>query len=202
MPGTPAPFRPFRALRPLHAPARFWEALRRRATAVGSELSLTSLASSLAETLRGRVGQRASGGFLSPERRNFVTLYGALLYRVIRADKVVRPEETARLRHLLSEGFGFSGADIEPVVAMIETETAAGADRQHLCAEFNRITDLEQREALLEALFAVAMADGEVSPEEEEEIRLISNFLWIETQEYVRIRRRVLGSAAAPGERS
>jgi uncharacterized tellurite resistance protein B-like protein len=159
---------------------------------VGRSFWIGPLARSLGQSLLGRAGARA-GDRLSDERRYFLTLYGALLYRVVRADGVIRPEETERLRHLLEDGFGFIGAEIEPVVALIEHEIAREADRQHLCAEFNRNADMDERLALLDALFAVGLADGELSPAEEQEIRLIANYLWIETQEYVRVRLRALG---------
>ena len=197
-----APSGPAEASRRLAPSVRgFLGDLRRRAGEVGQGWRNSPVAAALGEALSLRVGHRAAGEFLSPARRHFVTLYGALLYRVIRADNVVRPEEIDRLRVLLSEGFGFAGGEIEPVVSMIESEVAAGADRQHLCAEFNRITEMEDRLALVEALFAVALADGEMSPEEENEIRLISNFLWVETQEYVRLRRQALGGAESAGGR-
>jgi uncharacterized tellurite resistance protein B-like protein len=159
---------------------------------VGGAEWIGPLARSLGQGLLGRVGARV-GDRLSEQRRHFLTLYGALLYRVVRADGVIRPEETQRLRHLLAEGFGFTGAEIEPVVMLIEHEIAREADRQHLCAEFNRIADMDERLRLLEALFAVGLADGDLSPAEEREIRLIANYLWIEVQEYVRVRLMSLG---------
>ena len=126
-------------------------------------------------------------------REAYVALFGALLYRVIYADRVVEATEAARLRSLLSEQFGFAQGEVDTMLRLIQQRVADDHDRQRLCADFNRLTGPEERHQLLAALFELAKADGEVSGEEEEEIRLISNYLWIEIQDFVRIRRKVVG---------
>ncbi len=52
---------------------------------------------------------------------------------------------------------------------------------------------MEERLRLLRAMMELAMVDGRLSPEEEKEIRLIANYLWIEVQDFVEIRRTVVG---------
>ncbi|MFN8548563.1 MAG: TerB family tellurite resistance protein [Candidatus Eisenbacteria bacterium] len=131
------------------------------------------------------------------ERRDFVTLFGALLSRVIDADGVVRPEERAAVRDALGDRFGLSESEIEFVLRLIAARAAEGADRQRLCAEFNRVSSPEQRLELLRALFAAARADGAITNEEEAEARLIANYLWIETQDYTRVRREAGWGATA-----
>ena len=76
----------------------------------------------------------------------------------------------------------------------IQLRVAQDVDRQRLCAEFNRITAMEDRLRLLRAMLELALADGRITPEEEKEIRLIANFLWIEVQDFVETRRSVVGS--------
>jgi tellurite resistance protein len=49
---------------------------------------------------------------------------------------------------------------------------------------------MEQRAELLDAAFAVAGADGVFGPGELEELRLISNFLWIDPRDFHAVRLR------------
>jgi uncharacterized tellurite resistance protein B-like protein len=174
-----------------------WRAARTRIGTLGERLAPGSLAAVLDQMARAKL-PALTGPDSPPQRRHLAMLFGALIYRVIKADREVRPEELGFLRRLLEEEQGFSAGESEQMLALIEKEMAAEADRQHLCAEFNRITEMEERLRLLQTLFAVGLADGRLSPEEEEEIRLIANFLWIETQEFVRIRLLALGKSPDP----
>ena len=126
-------------------------------------------------------------------RDAYVALFGALLYRVVYADHVVEAKEAERLRSLLSAQFGFADGEVDTMLRLIQQRVAENHDRQRLCAEFNRVSGPEERQQLLAALFELGGADGEVSSEEEAEIRLISNYLWIEIQDFVSIRKRVIG---------
>jgi uncharacterized tellurite resistance protein B-like protein len=147
-------------------------------------LRIGAVGALLESALRGR-GEASS---LAPRRRLYVTLFGALLYRVLRAGGFEHPREKETLRSVLSERFAFTEEELSRVLALVEAQAAADVDRQHLCSEFNRISDMDGRLLLIQACFAVGLADGELSPEEEREIRLIANYLWIETQEFVRVR--------------
>ncbi len=121
-------------------------------------------------------------------REEYVTLFGALLHRVAFADGVVSPAEEAKMRELLGSRFGFSPSEVERVVVVAHQRLSAAEGRQRLSAELNRITDMHQRVDVIEALFALAAAGGGPSPQEEEEIRMVSNYLWVETRDYVRLR--------------
>ncbi len=131
---------------------------------------------------------------LDPQHWRFVTLVAALLERVARAESLSRARETDRVSEVLRSEFGFGAEEIDRVRALLSETEADAADRQHLCAEFNRISEMEARLRLLAACFRVALADGALTEAEEKEIRLISNYLWIETQEYVRIRKEASDS--------
>jgi len=168
----------------------------RRLAGAGRERLRDSLGGILGEDLTEKM-RSPRAARLDPQRREFLTFYGVLLRRVMRADGVEHAEEHARMRHVLTEGFGFSGEEVRYLEELVEAKAAANADRQHLCAGINRLTEMDERLGVLEAMFAMALADGELSREEETEIRLISNYLWIYTQEYVRIRAGALGQNRA-----
>jgi tellurite resistance protein len=52
------------------------------------------------------------------------------------------------------------------------------------------VSDSEERKGLLDAAFAVAAADGAVGPAELEELRLVSNFLWLDPRDFHAVRAR------------
>lgn len=159
--------------------------LARQEPALASTPWAPRIATSVAERL---VPGSAAQGISGP-RWTYVTLFGALLQRAIDADGVVRPEEQAALRRILGAVSLFNEMEIDYMLQLVRDRAAEGAERQRLCAEFNRISTMDDRLHLLEALFAVARADGELSAAEQDELRLLSNYLWIEAQEFVRIRR-------------
>jgi len=144
-----------------------------------------------------RVGSAAQSlvgkGGAVDERQAYVTLFGTLVYRVVYSDQVVEASEAEKLRDLLRERFGFAAAEVDYALRLIQQRAAGDLDRQRLCAEFNRVTGPEERLSLLEACFEMARADGEVTPDEEKEIRLIANYMWVEMPDFVSVRKRVLG---------
>jgi uncharacterized tellurite resistance protein B-like protein len=119
---------------------------------------------------------------------NRFTLFGAVLGRVARAEGGISPEELDRTREILSTRFRIQPPLLDLVVQAVEESAAAHIDRQGLLSEYNRVSDSEARKELLDAAFAVAAADGTVSKGELEELRLISNFLWIDPREYNAVR--------------
>lgn len=185
--------------------ASFWNRLRggvqstwKRAASMKDEVfGPSAWASRLGEAVTSRLQPGAEASALQGPRRDYVTLFGALLQRVVDADGVTHPNERAALLATLSGRFGLSSAEVDYVLRLVGDHVASGADRQRLCAEFNRISGPEQRIDLLRALFAAALADGEISRPEEDEVHLIANFLWIERQDYAAIRRESLAHRQA-----
>jgi uncharacterized tellurite resistance protein B-like protein len=121
---------------------------------------------------------------------NRFTLFGAVLGRVAKAEDGISPEEQARIQDILRTRFKIEPPLLDLVVQAIRESASAHVDRQGLLSEYNRVSDSESRKELLDAAFAVAAADGTVSPAELEELRLISNFLWIDPREYNAVRLR------------
>jgi len=139
------------------------------------------------------LARQPAGSRLSEEEHVRLVLFGLLLDRVARADGVVQAAESEHIRRALEAEAGLSGEALERVLGAVGRHAVTEADRQRLCAEFKRRSGEEDRRRLLGALFAAAAADGEVSRAEETEIRLISNYLWIDPQDYHEIRQERIG---------
>ena len=121
---------------------------------------------------------------------NRYTLFGAVLGRVADVEDGISEEELAKVRDILTERFDIRPPLLDWVTQAVNEASSANMDRQGLLSEFNRISDSAERKVLLDAAFAVAAADGVVGKQELEELRLISNFLWIDPREFNEIRVR------------
>jgi uncharacterized tellurite resistance protein B-like protein len=115
-------------------------------------------------------------------------LGGLLTRRILRAGGIEDPAafETGVGRFLVATGLT-PGETAEVLVTVQRNETRDD-DRQRLCAAVNRITDHEGRLALLAALFAAGRSVTLTPDAAETELRLVANYLWIEPQDYVRLR--------------
>jgi len=136
---------------------------------------------------------RVSGGAwrekIDADTLNRYTLFGAVLGRVADLDGEISDAELERIRKLLSDQFDLDSPLLDWVVTSVQEASSAGADRQGLLSEFNRISGMKERRELLEAAFAVASLAG-FTAEETQELRAISNFLWIDPRDFNEIRQR------------
>lgn len=117
-------------------------------------------------------------------------LFGSILYRVAFADGKVDDVELDRIQDLLTSDSGFDEDEALCVVRTIRERPAEDLERQHLCADLNRVAEMETRIKLLECLFRVAAVDGQMEESELREIRLIANYLWIDARDFHSIRAK------------
>jgi uncharacterized tellurite resistance protein B-like protein len=101
-------------------------------------------------------------------------LAGGLLARVAYVDKEVAQAELARIAASLEQGWGIAPDRALIVAEAAVAESDASLDFYRLTQEFARATSIEERVRFLDALFAVAAADGTISNEESAEISRIN----------------------------
>jgi uncharacterized tellurite resistance protein B-like protein len=135
---------------------------------------------------------------LDADTLNRHTLFGAILGTVAAAEDGISEVELARIRNLLEQRLGGTPPLLDWTVQAVREASAGSIDRQGLVSEFNRIAGPAERQELLDAAFAVAAADGRLGASELEELRLISNYLWLTPREFNQIRLRW---AAETGQR-
>jgi len=131
---------------------------------------------------------------IDAESLNHHMLFGAILGTVAAAEGGVSEEEVQRIRSILEDRLGWTPPLLNWAVQSVRESSGGQLDRQGLLSEFNRVADAEERKELLDAAFAVAAADGTVSGRELEELRLISNFLWLSAREFNQIRQQWVGA--------
>ena len=121
-----------------------------------------------------------------------LSLIGGLMAIVARADNDITDEEISKIRSFLSKVDVFTETAIELLLTIIREESARGLDRHRLIAEYMQDRDLSARIELLDLLFGVARADGEVKHAELEELRAISSALHLSHSQYIAAKLRII----------
>lgn len=120
----------------------------------------------------------------------YVCALGALLGHVAAAHAGVDPTEKQRITDILDRSSGLPRSDVEVIVDIVESEVLSDVGYYPFTRELNEMLDGRARAGLLDLLFEVAGADGEIRHEEAEEIRKISKALDLGHELYVAAKER------------
>jgi len=114
----------------------------------------------------------------------------ALLVRVARADDSYDDAEARRIDQALMKCHGlgpFQAAKLRTEAEKLET---VAPDTVRFTRALKDSVALEERVALIEALWSVALADGVRDQHEEQLIRLVANLLGVSDQDSARARQK------------
>lgn len=131
-------------------------------------------------------------GHLPPERARYVAAFAVVLSRVAHADLEIDRRERDKIAEILVD-LGHLGAEEAATAAEIATAQshAAGGTEHYLATrELSETATREQKEDLLDCLFAVSAADGAISTKEENQVRQIASELGLGHREMAAIRSR------------
>ncbi len=119
----------------------------------------------------------------------------ALLIEMSRADYVVEPEEQRTLEVVLHAALGISQDEIDELIELAGT----AADKATSLYEFTRLIndhyDKEQKLRLIQSLWRVAYADGDLNKYEERLIRQVSDLIHVSHKDFLRLKLEVLPTA-------
>ncbi len=142
---------------------------------------------------------------LSEDRLEFLAGFAGQLTRVAYADDDVSESERQSIAAILVEHANLPAADAAVVIDLLlgQLQRLRGTDEFQLNRAVNRHASAEEKEHLVDCLFAVAAADNLISNVEDQEIRRIAYGLDITNRCLMTIRSRyrdrleILQSAAA-----
>lgn len=117
----------------------------------------------------------------------------ALLVRVARADGHASPDELARIDRILATRYGLDAAAALALRREAETAETLAPDTVRFTRALKEAVPLEARAALVEALWSVALADGQRDADEDRVLRLVSGLLGLTDVESALARRRAEG---------
>jgi len=123
-----------------------------------------------------------------PERRQLEMAVAGLLHEMMRADHIEKPEERAAMRTALASMFEISDTESGRLIEQ------AGAHRYTSyfgpVGVIKRLLGPGQRIALVEYLWQVAFADGELDHYEDHFVRKIAHLLYVSNTDAMLARQR------------
>ncbi len=143
--------------------------------------------------LRLRVGAKLLERETKPDKLKELTLCAALLAQVGYVDENFLPQEGQFLQKLLCDVWGISPSLAEAVCGVAVESANQGLDLFRLIQEAKATLSVNKRKTLLEALFALALAEGKMTGQEIEEIRKIAYGLDFTHREFINAKLKVLG---------
>ena len=108
-----------------------------------------------------------------------------LLYEVMRADNKFEQLEQDSYRKHLEKHFCLTGAELETLCQLSQSQADEAADYQQFTRVINNVYGLKEKRAVLDSLWSVAYADHELSPDEEYTIRKIADLLYIPHSQFI-----------------
>ncbi|MFA5538878.1 MAG: TerB family tellurite resistance protein [Gemmobacter sp.] len=117
----------------------------------------------------------------------------ALMVRLARADGHYAPEEVARIDRLLAARYGVSPGEAAKLRGMAEVLEQEAPDTVRFTRALKAAVPLEDRIGLIEALWAVALADGSRDDDEDRLMRLVADLLGLTDRDSALARRRTEG---------
>lgn len=115
----------------------------------------------------------------------------ALLVRVARSDGYYAAAEVAHIDRILMERHSLTATDALKLRTEAEGVEAEAPDTVRFTRALKSAVPLEDRTALVEALWTVALADGGRDADEDRVVRLVSNLLGLTDVESAQARQRM-----------
>lgn len=115
----------------------------------------------------------------------------ALLVRIARSDGVYEASEKERIAAIAEARYGLSGDAAGTLITDAEGLEAEAPDTIRFTRAIKDAVAYEDRIAVIEALWQVALADGERDAKEDALIRMASSFLGVSDMDSAQARRRV-----------
>ncbi|HRQ39234.1 MAG TPA: TerB family tellurite resistance protein [Chloroflexota bacterium] len=141
--------------------------------------------------LQQQLAQQGKSLDLSDAEVRRMGLAGGLAARVAHVDETPTEAEINRMAELIGRFW-----ELDAEMARFVAETAVSAvdytyDYYRMTRQFGEATTYEERVRFLDVLFQIALADGFVSYEETEEIRLIAHGINLSNQEFINAKIKI-----------
>lgn len=120
---------------------------------------------------------------------------GALLVRIARSDGHYAEEEVRRIDRILSARYALSPFEATALRREAEALEGEAPDTVRFTRAIKDAVPYEEREAVIEALWEVVLADGERDHEEDALLRLVANLLGVNDRDSNLARQRVEAKA-------
>ncbi|MEY8838255.1 TerB family tellurite resistance protein, partial [Cribrihabitans sp. XS_ASV171] len=114
----------------------------------------------------------------------------ARLVRIARSDNRYDPEEKSRIDRIVTDRFGLSPFEATKLRGEAEALEAEAPDTVRFTRAIKDAVPYEDRLGVVEALWAVVLADGERTQEEDSLLRLVTNLLGVNDRDSALARQK------------
>ena len=135
--------------------------------------------------IRRRLDQGGIVPKLSDAEIRKLSLAGGMMAVVARANPQVTDEEQAAMLTTLQQNWQLNGEQAGFLVDVAVSQQPADLDSFRLADAFADVSDYEERGQLVDALFAIAAADGAVNNDEVETIRGLANAMVLTHERFI-----------------
>lgn len=130
-----------------------------------------------------------------PDRElRIMGLAGGLMARIANVDRTITDEEFEAMSSRIAEYWSVDRETAVFIATVAVSSLDVNYDYYRMTREFGTETTLEERRTFLEVLFQVAAADGSVSFEETEEIRLVARGINVNHQDFIKAKMAVIAA--------
>lgn len=116
----------------------------------------------------------------------------ALLIEMTRADYEVKAVEEEKILQILKQRFDISDEDSRELVELAGLEADAVTSYHEFTSLINQHYSAEEKIEIVELLWAVAYADGEIEKYEDFLVRKIAELLYVPHREFIAAKHRVM----------
>lgn len=138
--------------------------------------------------------QLATNDTSKPEKYWVERLTALLLVEIARSDTTVDNVELDTIKHALKEScLSIDSDEIEQIVSNAAQEIESTISLHEHTSQINQIFTREQKISLVEQMWRVAFADGDLDKYEESTIRKLCGLIHVGHKEYMQAKIRVTG---------
>lgn len=116
----------------------------------------------------------------------------SLLIEMVRMDHKIEQSEHDMVKSLLKNNFGLSNEETDTLFELAEEEAANAVDYYRFARLINKEYDNVNKIKLVENLWHIAYADGQLDKYEEHYLRKVAELLHVPHKEFIKAKHRVL----------
>ncbi|MBQ4834312.1 TerB family tellurite resistance protein [Pseudoalteromonas sp. MMG010] len=126
------------------------------------------------------------------KQHDLKTAVAALLIEVMRADDKLHNEEQHTLTNTLKKYFNLTDLEVTELTTNAQNSLDSATDYFQFSSQINEHCTASQRIEIIELLWRLAYADGELDPEEEYIIRKVAGLLYVAHTDFIAAKLAVI----------
>ena len=115
----------------------------------------------------------------------------ALMVEVMRVDDKKTDAEIETLTHSMMKKFDIDREEAATLLALATEELHQSTDYHQFTSLINKGYGQAQKQLIVEFLWQIAYADGELDPYEEHVVRKVSDLLYVSHKDFIRLKEKV-----------